>query len=65
MWVPPFIIDRVRHSAPGSCMWNVANNREFGLFVAIAGYHGPSVVMLVCYVKVFRVMRKSKAFTNK
>ena len=62
MWLPPFIMDRVRHSQEGKCMWEVANNREFALFVAVAGYHGPSVIMIVCYVKVFSIMRKSKGF---
>ena len=61
MWSPPFIIDRVKHSEKGKCMWSVANNREFALFVAVAGYHGPSISMILCYIKVFTVMKKSKA----
>lgn len=59
MWVPPWLIDRIRWSEPGVCIWSVDNNREFVIFVALAGYHGPSLIMIFCYIKVFLVMYKS------
>ena len=65
MWLPPFIVDRIKWSEPGVCMWTVDHNREFVVFVALAGYHGPSVIMVICYVKVYMVMRKSKLALGK
>lgn len=66
MWVPPWILDRVRWSEPGTCIWAVDNNREFAIFVAFAGYHGPSFIMIFCYIKVFMVMKRSAtAFRKK
>ena len=59
LWVTPFTLDRMRWSRPNSCVWAVANNRQFVLFVAIAGYHGPSILMIICYIQVYRAMRKA------
>ncbi|ELT97435.1 hypothetical protein CAPTEDRAFT_193393 [Capitella teleta] len=59
IWVPPWLQDRLTYSEPGTCVWSAENNREYVLFVAIAGYHGPSFVMIFCYVKVYRVMQRS------
>ncbi|ELT93321.1 hypothetical protein CAPTEDRAFT_74776, partial [Capitella teleta] len=59
IWVPPWLKDRLTYSEPGTCVWSTDNNREYVLFVAIAGYHGPSFIMIFCYVKVYRVTQKS------
>ncbi|ELU15881.1 hypothetical protein CAPTEDRAFT_108114 [Capitella teleta] len=59
IWVPPWLKDRLTYSEPGTCKWSTNNNREYVLFVAIAGYHGPSCIMIFCYVKVYRVMQRS------
>ncbi|ELT95665.1 hypothetical protein CAPTEDRAFT_110529 [Capitella teleta] len=59
IWVPPWLKDRLTYSEPGTCVWSTDNNREYVLFVAIAGYHGPSFIMIFCYVKVYRVMQRS------
>lgn len=66
VWLPPFIRDRIHYSQPGICIWSTDNNREFVVFVALAGYHGPSLIMIYCYIKVFLVMRRNgAAFVSK
>ncbi len=55
IWIPPFVLDRIRWSEPGYCIWAVENNHKFVVFVSIAGYHGPSLIMIFCYIKVFMV----------
>ncbi|ELU17631.1 hypothetical protein CAPTEDRAFT_45911, partial [Capitella teleta] len=65
VYIPPFVIDRVRWSEPGVCIFSVDNNKDFGIFVGVVGYHIPSLIIVFCYYKVFVVMRRSgAAFTR-
>lgn len=58
LWVPPWILDRVRNSAPGMCYWDPSLNTEFVFIVASLGHHGPFCIMIFCYTYVFIFMRK-------
>lgn len=60
VWLAPCILDRVKHGDvdPTVCMWEPSRNPEFVVFIAVVGHHLPCAVMLVCYVKVYAVMRR-------
>ncbi|XP_045210976.2 muscarinic acetylcholine receptor M3-like [Mercenaria mercenaria] len=58
LWVPPWILDRVRYSKPGICFWDPSLNKEFVFIVAILGHHGPYCIMIFCYTQVFLFMHK-------
>nr|KAG5693246.1 hypothetical protein BaRGS_000828 [Batillaria attramentaria]KAG5695637.1 hypothetical protein BaRGS_029127 [Batillaria attramentaria] len=53
LWVPPFTVDRINNSREGECFYDPAKNQVFVIVVAVVGYHGSTVVMLFCYIKVF------------
>ena len=58
IWLPACISDRLHNAKPGECMWDPSLNKGFVVIIATLGYHGPCVVMLFCYFKVFIFMRK-------
>ncbi|KAJ8301226.1 hypothetical protein KUTeg_020213 [Tegillarca granosa] len=58
LWVPPFIMDRIKNSAPRICKWEPAYNPEFVVVIAVVGHHGSCFILLFCYVKVVCVLRK-------
>ena len=60
LWLPPCIYDRIHNAQPGECIWEPSRNRGFVIVVALIGHHGPCVVMLFCYLKVFIFMRKHR-----
>ena len=64
LWVPPWILDRVRYSEPGICFWDPSLNKEFVFIVAILGHHGPYCIMIFCYVHVFVFMHKRRKIAN-
>ncbi|KAK7481820.1 hypothetical protein BaRGS_00026967 [Batillaria attramentaria] len=57
LWVPPFTVDRINNSREGECFYDPAKNQVFVIVVAVVGYHGSTVVMLFCYIKVFLFLR--------
>ena len=58
MWLPPCIQDRLQNGEPDECIWEPSNNKAFVIVIAILGHHGPCITICVCYVHVFRAMRK-------
>ena len=58
VWLAPCILDRVNYSEPGICIWEPSNNKEFVVFIAIIGHHGPCIVIMACYFKVAQVMMR-------
>lgn len=58
LWVPPWLLDRLRHSRPGECFWDPSLNPELVYIVGVLGHHGSFCVMVFCYTRVFMFMRK-------
>lgn len=58
LWVPPCVLDRIRHSKPGECHWDPSLNIELVFIVAILGHHGPCFIMIFCYSFVCFYVRK-------
>lgn len=58
LWVPPFILDRIKNPVPGVCKWEPAHNPEFVVVIAVLGHHGSCFVLLFCYVRVACLLRK-------
>ncbi|WAR16031.1 SER2-like protein [Mya arenaria] len=58
LWVPPWLSDRLRHSKPGECYWNPALNVEFVFIIATLGHHGPFLVLIFCYSRVYAFMKR-------
>ncbi|XP_060577748.1 muscarinic acetylcholine receptor M2-like, partial [Ruditapes philippinarum] len=64
LWVPPWVLDRVRYSEPGTCFWDPSLNKEFVFIVAILGHHGPYCIMIFCYAHVFLFMHKRRKIVD-
>jgi len=60
LWVPPWILDRVRFSEPEVCYFDPSLNKEFVFVVATVGHHGAFFIMIFCYTYVFIFMRKRR-----
>ena len=58
IWTPPCIADRIANSELHYCHWDPLKNLEFVLFVAIFGQCIPCILIILCYCKVFMVMRR-------
>ncbi|KAK7101608.1 alpha-2B adrenergic receptor-like [Littorina saxatilis] len=58
LWTPAFVVDRLNNSTPGECFYDPEKNQTFVTIVAVFGYHGSTVVMLFCYIKVFMFVRR-------
>ena len=52
LWGPAFAVDRFNNSRQGECFYDPEKNKTFVIAVAVLGYHGSTIVMLFCYVKV-------------
>ena len=69
LWLPPYINDRVIavNSMTSGCLWSVSrnNNNNFAIFMAVAGYHVPSFIIVYCYFRVFFKMRRSQQCLDK
>ena len=64
VWTPPCIADRIAHSELHYCYWDPLKNPEYVLFVAIFGQCIPCLLIMVCYCKVFMVMRRQTRRTG-
>lgn len=64
LWVPPCILDRMRHSEPGVCFWDPSLNQELVYIVATIGHHLPYTLLVFCYTYVFVFMRKRAKVSN-
>ena len=58
VWTAPFIADRIANSELHYCYWDPLKNAEFVLFVAVFGQCIPCLLIMICYFKVFMVMRR-------
>ena len=58
IWLPPCIIDRVKHASPGICMWDPGKNPEAVVLVSVVGYHIPTIVMTFCYLRYSSYLNK-------
>ncbi|OWF53220.1 muscarinic acetylcholine receptor M5-like [Mizuhopecten yessoensis] len=58
LWLPPCVLDRVNNAVPGQCIWEPSNNKEFVIVIATIGHHGSFAILLICYIRVFYVLRK-------
>ena len=65
VWFPPFVLDRLKHSTARTCIWSPEQNRNFVLIVSVIGYHGPTLIMLLCYIFTFISLRKTLKFNFK
>lgn len=64
LWVPPWLLDRLRHSRPGECFWDPSLNPELVYIVAVLGHHGSFCIMMFCYTRVFIFMRQRSKATD-
>ncbi|XP_060063808.1 beta-3 adrenergic receptor-like [Ylistrum balloti] len=64
LWLPPCVLDRVNNAVPGECIWEPSHNKEFVIVIATIGHHGSFVILLVCYIRVFYVLRQRKSFNS-
>ena len=55
---PPCIADRIANSELHYCYWDPLKNPDFVIFVAIFGQCIPCLLIMICYCKVFMVMRR-------
>lgn len=58
LWLPPCVMDRVNNAVQGECIWEPSNNKEFVIVIATIGHHGAFLILLICYIRVFYVLRK-------
>ena len=60
VWLGPCIVDRIRWSQPGVCIWEPSKNKEFVIFVAVVGHHTPCAIIIFCYYKIYMLMRAKR-----
>ncbi|XP_064594836.1 muscarinic acetylcholine receptor M4-like [Liolophura sinensis] len=60
LWLPPCVVDRIRHRKPGVCIWEPSLNREFVIVIAVVGHHGAFLVLMFCYIRVLLFMRRRR-----
>ena len=62
MWTPVYLVDRIgagtRH--PESCIVSLSDRRPYTICLMVAGYHLPTILMIFCYVRVCRVVRRDQ-----
>ena len=61
-WLPVLIIDRINYSydAPGDCIFHTAEDQRFGIFYLTIGYPIPMTLMIVCNIKVYYAVQRSR-----
>ncbi|XP_069142427.1 alpha-2Da adrenergic receptor-like [Argopecten irradians] len=64
LWLPACIMDRVNNAVPGECIWEPSHNKEFVFVIALIGHHGSFAILLVCYIRVFYILRKRNSFNS-
>jgi hypothetical protein len=64
LWVPPWLMDRLRHSKPGECFWDPSLNKEFVFILALLGHHVPFCIMILSYLYVLYFMRKRSEYKD-
>ncbi|XP_033746495.1 muscarinic acetylcholine receptor M3-like [Pecten maximus] len=64
LWLPACVMDRVNNAVPGQCIWEPSNNKEFVFVIATIGHHGSFAILLICYIRVFYVLRKRNSFNS-
>ncbi|XP_060586240.1 muscarinic acetylcholine receptor M5-like [Ruditapes philippinarum] len=52
LWVPPWLLDRLKNSSPNECLWDPSLNQELVYVVAVLGHHLPFITILYCYIHV-------------
>lgn len=61
-WLPVLIMDRINHSySPGDCIFYTVEDRRFGIFYVTIGYPIPMALMVVCNIKVYSAVQRSRA----
>ncbi|KAL4217532.1 hypothetical protein ACF0H5_023981 [Mactra antiquata] len=58
LWIPPWLVDRLRNSQPDMCYWDPSLNKEFVYIVAILGHHGPYCIIVACYIHICYFVHK-------
>ena len=60
LWTPVFLVDRIgagrRH--PESCGVSLIDRRPYAICMTVFGYHLPTILMIFCYIRVYRVVRR-------
>lgn len=62
-WLPVLIFDRIKlnRDLPGECIFYTVEDKRFGIFFLTIGYPIPFTLMVVCNIKVYYAVQKSKA----
>lgn len=61
-WTPVYLDDRIRAGTrhPEKCWVTLSDRRPYTICLTVAGYHLPTVLMIFCYIRVYKVVRRDQ-----